>query len=786
MKRVELLAPGGSMESLYAAVLAGCNAIYMGGSKFSARAYANNFDDNQLIEAVDYCHIYGVKVYVAVNTLIKENEFEEAINYVKFLYKIGVDGLIIQDLGLFYAIKKLLPDFELHASTQMTVHNGEGAKFLKELDFKRIVLSRELSLKEIKYISKDLNIETEMFIHGALCVCYSGQCLMSSIIGGRSGNRGRCAQPCRLPYKLINKENNEIKEGYLLSPKDMCTLEDIDKIIESGTYSLKIEGRMKRPEYVAGVVSTYRNAIDNFYSKKEKLNYKKENKKLAQLFNREGFSKAYLFKNVGKDMMAYSFPKNTGIYIGKVNKDLTINLEEDVHLKDGIRVEDSGFTISSIKLGKNEVEIGKKGEKVLLKPTRYKAGDILYKTSDTQLLEDISKIYEEPYSKKMNLDLKIKFKINEPIEIVGIFNDKFYYVKGDQVQKPLKRPLEKESLLKSLNKLGDTPFRLNKVEFDYFEEGFMAVSSINNVRRTLTNAIIEDIKEKYRREDKLQLTTETLKENEEREEKLPKMMVVVSTFEQLKATLESGIKDIAIDFFLKGTDLVIDKVKNIGDFNLYIKTPNIIKEELDDIVEFIDNNIKNIKGILTSNLGIISKFKNKVSIIGDYKLNIFNSYSSMFYNKYLQGGTLSIELNHKEFVEVAKKSTLPIQPIIYGKYELMVSEYCPIGSTFGNKCGTSNCRGECTKGTFVLRDRKGEEFKVLTDKYCRSHIYNSVPVNLIPNIKEYKRNNINSFRVDFIDEDYDKVKNILDMVKNEKFQGDYKNYTRGHYKRGVE
>ena len=253
MEKVEILAPAGSMESLVAAINKGADAVYLGGNKFSARAYASNFDNDNMLKAVDYAHSYDVKIYVTLNTILKENEVEEAVRYVGYLYEIGVDALIIQDLGLLKRIKEDFPLLEVHASTQMTIHNGEAAVYFKDKGFHRIVLSREMTLEEIKYISKDLGIETEMFVHGAICVAYSGQCLMSSMIGGRSGNRGRCAQPCRMEYTLKGEKSGETK-GHLLSPKDMCTIEDVEDIVETGVYSLKIEGRMKRAEYVAGVV----------------------------------------------------------------------------------------------------------------------------------------------------------------------------------------------------------------------------------------------------------------------------------------------------------------------------------------------------------------------------------------------------------------------------------------------------------------------------------------------------------------------------------------------------
>ena len=268
MEKVEILAPAGSMESLVAAINKGADAVYLGGNKFSARAYASNFDNDNMLKAVDYAHSYDVKIYVTLNTILKENEVEEAVRYVGYLYEIGVDALIIQDLGLLKRIKEDFPLMEVHASTQMTIHNGEAAVYFKDKGFHRIVLSREMTLEEIKYISKDLGIETEMFVHGAICVAYSGQCLMSSMIGGRSGNRGRCAQPCRMEYTLKGEKSGETK-GHLLSPKDMCTIEDVEDIVETGVYSLKIEGRMKRAEYVAGVVDNYKKAVDKvLYNKK--------------------------------------------------------------------------------------------------------------------------------------------------------------------------------------------------------------------------------------------------------------------------------------------------------------------------------------------------------------------------------------------------------------------------------------------------------------------------------------------------------------------------------------
>ena len=792
MKKIELLAPAGSMESVYAAVQSKADAVYIGGSKFSARAYAFNFDDENIIWAVDYCHIYGVKVYVTLNTLVKDDELKEVMEYVGFLYKIGVDALIVQDTGLIYLIKNNFPDFELHASTQMTIHNGEAALFLKEIGFTRIVLSRELSLKEIDYISNVLKVETEVFVHGALCICYSGQCLMSSIIGGRSGNRGRCAQPCRLPYTLIDKSTNKEHKAYLLSPKDICTIDNLKDIVASGTSSLKIEGRMKRPEYVSGTVEIYRRALDNVYNNKiQKLD--KDTKVLTQLFNREGFSKAYLYGNTGKDMMAYKVPKNSGIPIGIANKDLEVILLEDVSIKDGVMFLDDGFVISKIILNGVESDKATKGDRVLLKPTKYKVGDFLYKISDAHLMSELAQNYSDKFKRKIKIDLSIEFSINKPLKISTRYLGKNFSSEGDLVQEAINKPLDRDRLIKNLSKTGDTPFIINEVTFESFEEGFMPMASLNLVRRELIESVQNFIITKYKRgkdntpinynkglrlcEDK-----NNTESNEKKDNILPETLIGVSNEEQLKAAVEMGFDNIVINPFMRGGNIDINKC----DVNTYIKVPNIIKGEFQSICDFIDNNLGNIKGVITANLGIISRFNKKTTVIGDYKLNIFNSYASDFYKNFLTGTCISAELNASEIKKISYKSSLPLQVMVYGKYELMVSEYCAIGSVFGNKSENKTCIENCTNGYYTLKDRKGVEFSIKTDKYCRSYIYNNVPVNLISNIDEIKKNNISSFRLDFIHENYEETIDVLRNYINKNWQKDFKNYTRGHFKRGVE
>ena len=786
MDKIELLAPGGSMDSIYAAVQGGADAIYMGGTKFSARAYASNFGEKELIEAVKYCHMYNVKVYIAFNTLIKEEEFEEAIEYGKFLYKIGVDALITQDMGLFKRLKEEIPDIEIHASTQMSIHNGEGAQFLKDQGFHRIVLSRELSLEEIKYISTDLGIETEIFVHGALCISYSGQCLMSSVIGGRSGNRGRCAQPCRLPYSIIKKSTGESKDGYLLSPKDTCTIEEIKALIESGTSSLKIEGRMKKPEYVSGVVTSYREAINSVYNKK-KIDIVSKKKMLNQLFNREGFSKAYLRGNIGRDMMAYNCPKNTGVFLGKVAKDYTIKLEKDLRCQDGVRTDNSGFTVTNIIKGKEKVKEAFKGDVVKLIPSKYKPGDLVYVTSDSKLLSELQKNYEDIYGVKLPLTINVKVSPGEKLYISTNYDGQNFEVYGDMVEVASNKPVDRDLLIKNLGKLGDTPFKLEGVEFEKFEDGFLRVSSINSARRDLIEKIMYHIETRDRRE--IIQSDFTEKKSFSQHKFNDEYLICVKSQEQLEAALDfikenpEKLPALAVDIFQKGSNINLETVSYK---NLYLVVPNIIKSEFEQVVNIVQKHLSRIRGIVTANLGIVNIFKDKTSIIGDYKLNIINSEGYKFYDRFTDMSALSVELNSREMFDLAKRLKTPSQVVIYGKYELMISEYCVIGSTFGTRSAESGCSYGCFKDRFVLKDRMNEEFLVKTDRYCRSHIYNTVAVNLVPYIKEFKKNNINNFRVDFIDESYDDTKAILNYILNGEELKLKENYTRGHYKRGIE
>lgn len=784
MEKIEILAPAGSMESLIASINKGADAVYLGGSKFSARAYASNFDNDNMIKAIDYAHSYGVKVYVTLNTILKENEIEEAVRYVGFLYEVGADAIILQDLGLFKRVKEDYPDFEIHASTQMTIHNGEGALFFKEKGFHRIVLSRELSLEEIKYISKDLGIETEIFVHGALCISYSGQCLMSSMIGGRSGNRGRCAQPCRMEYTLKGNNSGE-KKAYLLSPKDTCTIENIKDIIDSGTYSLKIEGRMKRPEYVAGVVDNYKKAVEKEIYKTD-YNVSSGKRELLQLFNRGGFSTAYLKKNLGKDMMSFNHPRNTGVPLGNILKDGEIILKEDISLGDGYRVKDTGFTINKILLKGKEVKEAKRGDKVKIFPTNYKVSDEIFKSLDKKLFSSLEDSLK-PYNKKILVNAKVKFKVGEALELHIKYNDNDYVFKGEIVEKAEKKPLTKGRVIEGLLKSQDLAFKINEVEFIDFEDGFIRISDLNNLRREALEGLQKSITKSYRRKrpNKNKIESQDIKSKDNID-----MLYQCITKDQLKALVEEGINNIAVDIFNRDRDAVkmqdlVDEANKNNNINFYLKLPNIIKSEYDKVINIIEKLKGSIKGLITVNAGIIRRYQKELYIIGDYKLNIINSEALKFYQKEIDIPTLSLELNRKEIKALLKGNKSNVQGLIYGKTELMISEYCPIGSTFGEKSSNKDCNLACTRDSFTLVDRMKEKFRVMTDIFCRSYIINPYPLNLIDEMDDLKGLGVNSFRVEFRDESYLEVKKVIKMI-NKEIEINNSEYTKGHYRRGIE
>ncbi len=781
LNTIELLAPAGSMDSLLMAVQNGADAVYLGGTKFSARAYASNFTEEELEGAVDYCHAYGVLVNITLNTLLKDNELDEAVAYAKFLYQIGVDALIVQDTGLIYRLNRELPDFPLHASTQLSIHQGDAALYFTEKGITRVVLARELSLEEIRHISLDLGIETEMFIHGALCISYSGQCLMSSILGGRSGNRGRCAQPCRLPYALLNEAKEEKAKAYLMSPKDISYIDHIDEIKKSGVSSLKIEGRMKRPEYVAATVRSFREELSGL---------KKESHKhdLLKVFNREGFSEGYLHGKLGRDLMAFNYPKNTGVPIGQVLSDGRLVLTNDLHKGDGLRVGEKGLTVEGILKGTQVVDTAAPGDTIRLTGRSSLPAGQLFKTFDSLYMNELKGSYHGRYDKKIPIKAYLIFKPEEQAVLKASYENRDYEAKTEAlVETPLKAPLTLARVEEALEKSGDTPFVIAELIPTQFYEGFLPVKELNKLRRDLLQSIEDyEVKSKKRTLPKF-----VIKEGLIAQKKVDSLkLVTIATHEQLKACLQVGIKDIAIHPFYRGEKyLTFKDVEKLmiehPDLNIYLKVSNILRGEFSAVVKKIRalSTKGTLAGLITNHGGIIRALAKEYKILGDYKLNLFNSDALKFYGDDLYMAMVSEELTRKEIKDLKGKENM--MALVYGRQELMHSEYCPIGATVGNMRKGQPCNEACMTQSFTLLDRMNEEFPIMTDVFCRSYILNGKPKNLLDTTKDLSSIGINSYRVDLTTETFEEAVLILKAFKNEEALP-LDSFNRGHYKRGVE
>ena len=798
---IELLSPVGDFECLKAAVQNGANAVYFGAKSFGARAFASNFDNQTLEEAINYAKLRGVKTNLTLNTLIKENEFEDAFNLAKKAYEFGIDAIIIQDLGLAKELIKKIPDLPLHASTQMTVHNLEGVKLLEELEFKRVVLSRELSLEEIEYICKNSNIEIEVFIHGALCISYSGQCLFSSMIGGRSGNRGKCAQTCRLPYELIEEKNNEIlklDKGYLLSTRDLCSLEYLPMLINSGVTSFKIEGRMKSPEYVATVTKIYRKYIDIALDKTKKYEIEDEDKiKLMQVFNRGGFSHGHLDSSENRNLVFKEKQNNMGLYIGKVlkfNKNkgiITSTVQSNLSVGDGITFEKepTKYTVSEL-LNKNQnikealpnqtVSFGRMKGSINI-------GDKIYKISGKNLSDEAKNSYSKE-NVKNKLDCILKIKNGEKIfaEIsCPQFNISTNYI-YDYIPEPaVKTSITKETIISKFNKTLDTEFEFTNFNIGLDDNLFIPVSVLNDIRRTGINMIREKIINSFKHNSVSSITLEMPNFDNKNDIKNTKISLLLNNlnFDYTKLNKVDKLY-IPLKYFLN--DKYYEFLNYFSNnFNLYIYLPTIIRKNSIDLTKnTIEKSLNkyNIKGIVISNLSelkLLPKNSNNLDIVGNYTLNLYNTFSAKALKDFdFSCITISPELDENGIINLSTNQFEHNELIVYGNIPVMTMNYCPLGKS--NKC-YKDCKRFCmSSNKYFLKDRMGFLFRIVPDNLQTiSTIYNTKTTSI--NFNDYF---IDFARIDILDENISEINNIIETVKNgNRFEG--KNFTNGNLKREI-
>lgn len=834
---VELLAPAGSRESLIAAIEGGANAVYLAGTMYGARAYADNFDEAGLREAVKMAHLRNVLINVTVNTIIDDKELPELADYLRFLYKIGVDAILVQDLGVAKVAKEVAPGLPIHASTQMTVHNLDGVLALEKLGFSRVVLSREVSLETIKHITANCNVEIEVFVHGALCVCYSGQCLMSSLIGGRSGNRGRCAQPCRLPYTLVDEQDNDLLKKtagkYLLSPRDLKTIELLPELIEAGVASLKIEGRMKRPEYVAIVVNNYRQAIDSYYANAFQVT-DRNNHDLAQIFNRD-FTTAYLLGKQGRNMMSDRRPNNRGVMVGRVAEydrsqgmvtmrlsgSLAVGDQVDFWVKVGGRVTATVKELTLVKDGKNHnlvpVEQADAGMLVTFPvESPVYAHDRVFKVYDYKLMNWAKKFYNTGAPvRRIGVNVTVRATVGEPLTVTMVDEEGYTGVArtdfiGEEAQK---RPLSRDIIEKQVARLGTTVFELNEFTCDIVGNVMVPMSEINEARRRAVDMLESNRLARYER-PKLTASAHIVTEaNEMRTSNTGTgIAVVVDTLEKLQEALfagadwivfggESYSHEAIIPMQYEKASYTVHKAGRKIDFN----TPRIIRDGEQEAFHSWLKTVARYKpdGINVHNIGSLAAARELIDIPihTDYSLIAYNN-KALEYLKDMgaAGVVLSPELNLPQIEALAQTSPLPLACVVEGNLELMVSEYCVTGSFLG-ALHTGKCAAPCVNSgkKFYLKDRKDMRFPLVMDQYCHMHLLNSNRLSMLPHVMKLRDMGISQIR---IEGRYMEPRQLKETIANYKeylqFNGELSeekkskamliegsDITRGHYFRGV-
>lgn len=696
----ELLAPAGNINIFKAVIEAGADAVYVGGSMFGARAYANNFDEEELLYAIDYAHLKGVKVYLTVNTLLKNDEIEKLYDYLLPFYERGLDAVLVQDLGALKLIHDRFPDLAIHTSTQMTVTGIGGVGFLKQFGVQRVVMAREVSLAEMKEIHEKCGMEIEAFVHGALCYSYSGQCLFSSMLGGRSGNRGRCAQPCRLPYCVGNK-----KDTYILSLKDMCGIKDLQKLKESGVYSLKIEGRMKQAGYASGVVAYYRRYIDSMKEVSDK-----DYKNIAGLGNRCGFTDKYYFEHNGTDMVTFEKP----------------NFVSDA--------------------------------------------------SD-----------ELPQFSKIKIQGKLTLKEAEPGALTVSCGGYEFTSYIDPVSHAIKAPAERKNVAERISKTGDTPFEFENIDITMDNDIFVPNGALNKLRREAIEGLQNEILAQYRRTVSESYGRENKKTSEIKTSGDPKVIASVRDGKQLYRLLEyDNISEIYIDSSKYGRRDFVKEFNddvfcvNNAEKKAYLALPVIFRKSTRDYFETISDQLKKIdfEGFIVRNyeefFWVKTRFAGK-KIVTDHNMYTYNDMAkSMFFDNGADADTMPLELNQKE---INRRNNKGSQMIIYGYYPLMVSAQCVHKNSY--KC-------DRTPQITYLKDRYNKIFPVWNNcSECYNIIYNSCPTVLFNNIQKIKNAGIDALRLDFTFEKPEEIDTVMAAFESNSADG-IKEYTNGHFKRGVE
>ena len=830
----ELLAPAKDWDTLKVAVAAGADAVYVGGKLFSARQFATNFDRQELTAAADYLHLRGRKLYVTVNTLIKQEEIEGLLDYINFLTQIGTDAVILQDLGALHLIRTYWPDLPVHASTQMTIHDHPGVRFLQNLGVERVILSRELSWPEIKDIHEKNQVELEVFVHGALCVAYSGACLFSSLVGGRSGNRGRCAQPCRLTYTLYHTDEQgktvavSEEERHLLSPKDLALITAIPELVDAGVRSLKIEGRMKGPEYVGTVVDTYRRALNRFAAAPNEFQVKTEElKALDTVFNR-GLSSGYFLGDLGPELMSPDRPNNRGRFIGRVQtydekrKRCLIKLEENLSVGDGVEVWVKvggrvGTIVEDLTVDGEKVEQAQAGSEARFAlPKRVKPGDRVFLTSSSFLSQNIQQMLRNDYpGSKLPCTMQVTVAPEQPLILTMTALGKEVTVSSlDKAEIAAKHPLTMETLENHLTRLGDSPFRAEGFSAEIQGNPMLPFSKLNQVRRDAVDRLSSKLLMAHHRAPlDLRIINHRVENTTEKQKRSgPSFLTVFAgNLDLLKVALTAGVSKVIFggESFTTGFRWSAEhlgeavELARCAQAKAIIALPRITKEREQKAIENYIQTGHRLQpdGFLVSHLGSLEMVRavSDLPVYANHSLHFFNTHTlKIFAHQNLAGFTLSPELKKGEIfalIDQADFSRVEMELLVFGALELMVSQFCPVGAWAGQKPPAS-CPRPCQQGRYFLRDRKDIDFPVVVDEYCRFHLLNSRYLSLLPELESLRDKNL-SLRLDLRHQSPELAAKVIEV-----FQGGLsgakttdqtiletildQGLTKGHYYRGVE
>ena len=793
-----------------AALESGADAIYLGGKVFNARAHAANFGIDELREAVRLAHILDVSVYVTVNILIGDTELKDLEQYIKDLDSIGVDAIIVQDLAVAEIAKRVAPNIHLHGSTQMTAATLDAVRFYESLGFTRVVLARELSLKEIQHICKHCKAEIEVFVHGALCVCYSGQCLMSSFIGGRSGNRGACAQPCRLPYELLDSKGESVlpkHEAYLLSPKDLNYSEHMNELVAAGVTSFKVEGRMKKVSYVRQVIGTYREILDKASIQEN------QRKALASGFNR-GFSTAYLEDTVGRQMMTVVAPNHQGKPIGESytkKGEVYLSLTEPIEQGSLVKILQSNGSVTYYTVD---------DEWTCVSDTLYKGrpaeglavGQLYLASTPKNTKSRGLQEFTRKYDMSVYLSVGSNGETNYT-ELTAILDSGLSVTVTNEYVPAIanKVPTSLEKITEQLGRLGNTLFRLSYVDIP--DGPYMWPASVLNALRrdavtALETALITHHVESWQA---LQVTGDVdydfKAQHELSYDTCPMISARVDEIEGVKAAISGGAQKIVfggdrlsrIPYALS----IYDEVARLcaqSDVICTFATPRVVK---DDEVEAYKHTLEAIVQAHPDSISIhvpqallwLRELGYTGAIEADTGLNIFNTPTLHFWEQlHISCVNPSQELTLKQITELAKHSHVPIETMIHGYTEMMISEYCAIASFVGTGSKV-NCPMPCVKESYSLKDRKGEIFPIRTDPYCRMHIMNSHEMDMRAYVPMLLQKGISILRIDGRHMKPSYVKDIVSQYVGiatgtmeappKKIDSQGESITRGHYFRGI-